>query len=202
MGGSGFEHVRGERYIWIGMVTGGLNARAKRIGYYAASAKIGETPAHHHYDMERGKRWRYPEGSNSVFWWEPPTGDEKQAVDDFMQRRGLPRVRHIDSYRFDGEDAEGPDYDRYYEVAHGHLDVGNYDEYAFSPHRLRARGKARTAGSYAAESLDDPYRSRGAFKTHEEDVEDEETGEVHVEDRLSPVQIVHFKTDAGVPYVG
>ena len=33
MGGSGFEHVRGERYIWIGMVTGGLNARAKRIGY-------------------------------------------------------------------------------------------------------------------------------------------------------------------------
>jgi hypothetical protein len=195
------DRTPGERYVWIGMVTDDLNARAVRIGVLSELERIGETPAHHDYNMEGGKRWRYPEGADAVFWWEPPTDDEKQAVDDFMQRKGLVRVRHTDSYRFDGEDAEGPDYDHFYEVAHGHLDISNSAEYAFSPNRLRTKGKARMAGSYAAESLDNPYRSRGSFSTYEEEVEDEETGEIHVENKLSPVQIVHFKTDAGVPYV-
>lgn len=122
-----------------------------------------------------------------------------------MQRKGLARVHHIDSYRYGGGDADGPDYDRFYNVAHGLHDVQHSAEYAFSPNRLRARGKAREVGSYAAEalgeSLDHPYRFRCNFSTYEATEDDEQTEEPYPVTKLSPTQIVHFKTDAGVGYV-
>jgi len=51
------------------------------------------------------------------------------------------------------------------------------------------------------ESLDNPYPWKNTFKT-EEVVDDwDDSGEEYAKDVLSPVQIIHFKTDEGVPYI-
>lgn len=50
------------------------------------------------------------------------------------------------------------------------------------------------------ESFDNPYKYTG-FKTELIDYEDEETGETYKKDVLSPVQIVKFTSDNGVPYI-
>lgn len=51
------------------------------------------------------------------------------------------------------------------------------------------------------ESLDNPYKSKGHFKTEPIDVEDEETGQSYKQEVLSPVQIIQFKTDSGINYI-
>lgn len=51
------------------------------------------------------------------------------------------------------------------------------------------------------ESLDNPYSWRTQFKTEEITDDWDETGEEYPKDILTPVQIIHFKTDDGVPYI-
>ena len=57
------------------------------------------------------------------------------------------------------------------------------------------------------ESLDAPYKWKWSFKTETITADDEDDGEPRVQSApreyevLSPVQIVRFQTDAGVPYV-
>ena len=51
------------------------------------------------------------------------------------------------------------------------------------------------------EVLDDPYKHSHSFTTELMNVEDEETGETYKKDILSPVQIIKFKTDEGIPYI-
>jgi hypothetical protein len=51
------------------------------------------------------------------------------------------------------------------------------------------------------ESLDTPYKYRNSFRQETIDYEDEETGEKYPKEVLSPVQIVKFKTDEGIPYL-
>ena len=52
-----------------------------------------------------------------------------------------------------------------------------------------------------SESLDTPYKYSHSFKTELIDEEDEETGEIYKKEVLSPVQIVKFKTEDGIPYL-
>jgi len=51
------------------------------------------------------------------------------------------------------------------------------------------------------EALDYPYKYSRSFRTEQIDYEDPETGETYKKDVLSPVQIVKFKTDEGIPYL-
>jgi hypothetical protein len=51
------------------------------------------------------------------------------------------------------------------------------------------------------ESLDNPYKYSHSFKTEEVDYEDDETGETYKKDVLSPLQLIKFKTDKGIPYL-
>lgn len=51
------------------------------------------------------------------------------------------------------------------------------------------------------EGLDTPYKYKHSFKTETEEVEDEETGEKYVRDILSSLQLITFKTDAGIEYL-
>jgi hypothetical protein len=51
------------------------------------------------------------------------------------------------------------------------------------------------------EALDSPYKCRHTFTTEEIDEEDEETGETYKKDVLTPVQMIKFKTAAGIDYM-
>jgi hypothetical protein len=51
------------------------------------------------------------------------------------------------------------------------------------------------------ESLDTPYWYKGSFSTETVEKEDDDTGETYTDEVLTPVQIVRFKTDAGIPYL-
>jgi hypothetical protein len=51
------------------------------------------------------------------------------------------------------------------------------------------------------ESLDSPYKYKHRFSTELVDHEDEETGETYKKTVLYPVQMIHFSTERGVPYL-
>jgi hypothetical protein len=51
------------------------------------------------------------------------------------------------------------------------------------------------------ESFDNPYRYKNTFTTETIEKEDDDTGETYMDEVLTPVQIIRFKTDAGVPYL-
>lgn len=51
------------------------------------------------------------------------------------------------------------------------------------------------------EGFEDTYKHTHGWKTEEIDHEDEETGSIYKKEILSPVQLIHFKTDEGVPYL-
>ena len=51
------------------------------------------------------------------------------------------------------------------------------------------------------ESFDNPYRYKNTFSTETIEKEDDDTGETYMDEVLTPVQIIQFKTDAGVPYL-
>lgn len=50
------------------------------------------------------------------------------------------------------------------------------------------------------ESLDNPYKFNDTFKT-ENITDEDEDGNEYTKDIFKPVQIIHFKTDEGIPYV-
>jgi hypothetical protein len=50
------------------------------------------------------------------------------------------------------------------------------------------------------ESLDYPYKFKDTFKT-ENITDEDEDGEEYTKEVLKPVQIIHFKTDEGTPYI-
>ena len=51
------------------------------------------------------------------------------------------------------------------------------------------------------ESLDNPYRWKHSFKTEEVTEDWDDTGEEYSKNILEPVQIIHFQTDDGIPYI-
>lgn len=53
---------------------------------------------------------------------------------------------------------------------------------------------------FLSESLDDPYRYKNTFSTELVEVEDED-GNPQQEEKLTPVQIIRFTTDNGIPYL-
>lgn len=55
--------------------------------------------------------------------------------------------------------------------------------------------------SLVSETMTDAYKYKHTFKTELISKEDEETGEEYQQEVFSPVQIVKFKTDAGIPYI-
>lgn len=54
---------------------------------------------------------------------------------------------------------------------------------------------------FLSESFDNPYRYRNAFSTTPMEKTDDETGETYMDEVLTPVQIIRFRTDAGIPYL-
>jgi hypothetical protein len=51
------------------------------------------------------------------------------------------------------------------------------------------------------ESLDNPYKFKDTFKTEEVTEENEDDGEEYTKEVFSPVQMIHFQTDEGIPYI-
>lgn len=51
------------------------------------------------------------------------------------------------------------------------------------------------------ESLDNPFRWKGDFKTSDAIADWDDDGEEYSRDILNPVQIIHFQTDDGIPYI-
>ena len=51
------------------------------------------------------------------------------------------------------------------------------------------------------EILDNPYKYKHQFSTEIVDDEDEETGKTYKKEILCPVQIIHFLTEKGIPYL-
>lgn len=82
-----------ERYIHIGVVDSNGAVRAKRVGYFKG-VNGGETPTHSALRLSGAARWRYPEGSNTVFWWEGTYPEEKHAVENYLAKRGFTGLRH------------------------------------------------------------------------------------------------------------
>lgn len=54
---------------------------------------------------------------------------------------------------------------------------------------------------FLSESFDNPYGYKNTFTTEAIEKEDDDTGETYMDEVLTPVQIIRFKTDAGVPYL-
>jgi hypothetical protein len=51
------------------------------------------------------------------------------------------------------------------------------------------------------ESLDNPYRWKGNFETTSVTDDWDDDGEEYPKDIFNPVQIIHFQTDDGIPYI-
>jgi hypothetical protein len=49
---------------------------------------------------------------------------------------------------------------------------------------------------FLSESFDNPYRYKNTFTTETIEKEDDDTGETYMDEVLTPVQIIRFKTDA------
>jgi len=120
------------RWLWLGVVdstTGDVVAR--RIDYFDWSRKYGETPTHGGaLKKSWGWRWRYPEGSNTVFWWESPDREARVKVDDFLAKQGVLGLRHRTMTDMSKED----------DISAGHLPL---------PLRYRLRQEAATTSGYA-----------------------------------------------------
>ncbi len=145
-----------EHYIWIGNISKQGRVRAVRSPYYKDSDRFGETPTHGMLKLYSGKRWRYPEGSSAVFWWESPTEDDKAQVDAFMRERGLPKVRHIDS-----SDEEAVTADLHFDLAHGHRSP--FGNYKLNRAKSKIRSVREEVDRLLDEALDSPYAKRLAF---------------------------------------
>ena len=75
--------------VWIGTVDQGA-VQAK----LACFSSKDEIPTHVGLGMMKGKRWRLPSTSNTVFWWEPPETEDVEVVNTFLARRGINDLRH------------------------------------------------------------------------------------------------------------
>lgn len=116
-----------ESYIWIGRVTDSGNVRAKRVGYFEGTEKYGETPTHAMMGMYRGKRWRCPEDSRIVFWWESPEPKEAEMVEEWLASKGVKVKRQIANVPYDDESFEAmEDNDTIYDLAHGHRELSDF----------------------------------------------------------------------------
>jgi len=51
------------------------------------------------------------------------------------------------------------------------------------------------------EAFDNPYSWKNTFKTEDVTSDWDETGEEYSKNILSPVQIIHFQSDDGIPYI-
>jgi len=108
----------------IGSIHDGA-VQGKRVAYDVTSDKL---PSHRSLGIQ-GKGWRYPEDSNTVFWWEVPTVEERAAVDAFLEKRGFTDLSHQSLH----DKSVGSD-----GFAYSHGVSGGY-----TPERYRAKGKVR-----------------------------------------------------------
>ncbi len=110
----------------IGAVLQDGSVQAQRATY-DSEAGDEKVPSHKGFNMLRGKRWRYPEGSNTVFWWEQPTPLDQAVVDNLLAKRGFDNLRHI---TYHDKVAGGAAFS----YSHGMTD---------QPERFRAKSKSR-----------------------------------------------------------
>lgn len=54
----------------------------------------GESPTHSGLGMHGRGRWRYPVGSNTVFWWEGFNSSSQASVDIYLEKRGYKNLKH------------------------------------------------------------------------------------------------------------
>jgi len=94
---------------------------------YDPEAGDEAVPSHKSLNLLRGKRWRYPEGSNTVFWWEQPTPLDQAVVDALLAKRGFDDLKHV---TYHDKVAGGAAFS----YSHGLSD---------QPERFRAKGKSR-----------------------------------------------------------
>ena len=149
-----------EHYIWIGNISRQGRVRAVRSPYCKDSDSFGETPTHGMLKLFSGKRWRYPEGSSAVFWWESPTEDDKAQVDAYMREKGLPKVRHIESA--DNDEVLGQaTADLHFDLAHGHRSP--FGKFKLNRAKSKIRSVREEVDRLLDEALDSPYAKRLAF---------------------------------------
>ena len=82
-----------ERHIILGTYDDGV-LKARRVDYFHAQDYDGETPTHAGLGLHGQNRWRYPEGSNTVFWWQPADEAAQAAVEIYLAKRGFTGLRH------------------------------------------------------------------------------------------------------------
>lgn len=83
----------------------------KRTGQYMPASYLGEvTPegeikgspnygeSHERLGFTSGKQWRYLPEDKQVIWWQPPSEQEKGAVDQWLQNKGQEATSHNDIY--------------------------------------------------------------------------------------------------------
>ena len=63
---------------------------AQRIKYYP-----DEDYTHASLGIRGQHRWRYPVGSDRVFWWTPVLRQTKVAVDAYLAKRGYTNLKHV-----------------------------------------------------------------------------------------------------------
>lgn len=154
----------------------------------------GETPTHAGLKIHTGTRWRYPEGSNTVFWWEQPTKEEQWAVEGVLAKRGYRVLHHKEMVDGSIEDEishgrrrlpkkylTSESADKFYAGWYG-SDGGVFGQ-AF-PTLEQAEHKNLNAGGTVLK--DEPWRFRG------------DTGELFLwlEDRGETVRSVHTMWDS------
>jgi hypothetical protein len=84
------ERVAQRPMVYLGIVDlqNAVRAEAMRPGV-ALRAK------NHHRVLGLGKRWTYFQNTRWVVWsWEQPTPEDQGLVNQFLQQRGLPVIRH------------------------------------------------------------------------------------------------------------
>jgi hypothetical protein len=107
-----------KQYLWIGVVDSHGAVHAERIEMKSAFEEFGETPVHGHFNFPTDfNRWRYPEGSNTVFWYEGENikQDTIDVVNEFLYNRvGVSGLKHK---MVTGEEEDYEDV--LYDVMHG-----------------------------------------------------------------------------------
>lgn len=80
-------------YIWIGTVDEFGDIQAERVAQYLEAIYI----SHFDVGLEKGTRWRFREGTNTIFWWDDkPTKVQKEAVSYYLEkRRFYPSHNHL-----------------------------------------------------------------------------------------------------------
>lgn len=80
-----------------GMITLGTYDDGQLSARRVKRHRYGKYTTHHSLGLHGHGRWRYPDGSDTVFWWvsEAPSPEARASVDAYLSKRGITGVGHV-----------------------------------------------------------------------------------------------------------